>query len=145
MNYRLIESNGIKIWVQLVFNEETQKIEYKPIDGKIELDPQKFWAGDEVAVNSVPPPNPENCMPMEELLKILEEEAKKQPPKKFGPWVYYCKHSPGQAVEAILESDTHFAEWVSPHLTVYYAMDDRKKIVGFRIENLLALKTKMES
>jgi hypothetical protein len=141
MNYRLIEKDGKKYWVKLIYDYETNTIEQKLVEGKLELDPNDFYRGDEVMVTTNPPPDPATAIPLEELLKTLRSL---KPNKKFEPCVYYCTDSPGQALEVYLESDAHLGKWISPYLTLFYSVTNQERLIGFRVDNLISLKTKCE-
>jgi len=144
MNYMIEIIDGQKKWVRLVYNKQTNKIDKNPIDANLQLNPNNYFDGDEVSINSNPPSEPGNCIPFEELLEVLKTEYKNHKPQP-GPWIYYCKDSPGQAIEVTLNSEPSIAEWQNPHLTIKYSAEDRNKITGFRIENLMGLKLKQEA
>lgn len=145
MNYKLIEKDGVKVWAKIILNQKTDKIEFEPVEGPITLNPNEYYDEDVVAITSNPPHDPKNCIPIEDYIKELEEKWKNEPRKEFKPYVYYCTSAPGQAVEAILTSEAHYAKWINPYLTVFYSVEENKdKIVGFRVDGLISLKVRHE-
>lgn len=54
MNFVLTKKDGKNVWAELVLNQETDKIERKPIEGSITLDPNEYYEGDEITINTNP-------------------------------------------------------------------------------------------